>query len=88
MEAKIEEQEKKLQEEEPTVKEVEEVIDTLTDLAAIEVVAEEIAEAAIIADEMEKVEEQGIAEMVDLKVVDIGEMVAEEIAEEIEEEIV
>jgi len=86
VEAKIEEQEKKLQEE-PTVEEVEEVIDTLTDLAAIEVVAEEIAEAAIMADEMEEVEE-GIAEMVDLKVVDIGEMVAEEIAEEIEEEIV
>merc|ERR1719291_935898 len=76
VEAKIEEQEKK----------VEEVIDTLTDLAAIEVVAEEMAEAAIMADEMEEVEE-GIAEMVDLKVVDIGEMVAEEIAEEIEEEI-
>merc|ERR1712110_508068 len=50
VEAKIEEQEKKLQEE-PTV---EEVIDTLTDLAAIEVVAEEIAEAAIMADEMEE----------------------------------
>jgi len=88
VEAKIEEQEKKLQEEEPTVKEVEEVIDTLTDLAAIEVVAEEIAEAAIMADEMEEVEEQEIATMVDLKVVDIEEMVAEEIAEEIEEEIV
>jgi len=86
VEAKIEEQEKKLQEE-PTVEQVEEVIDTLTDLAAIEVVAEEMAEAAIMADEMEEVEE-GIAEMVDLKVVDIGEMVAEEIAEEIEEEIV
>merc|ERR1719331_3115886 len=74
VEAKIEEQEKKLQEE-PTVEQGEEVIDTLTDLAAI------------MADEMEEVEE-GIAEMVDLKVVDIGEMVAEEIAEEIEEEIV
>ena len=86
VEAKIEEQEKKLLEE-PTVEQVEEVIDTLTDLAAIEVVAEEMAEAAIMADEMEEVEE-GIAEMVDLKVVDIGEMVAEEIAEEIEEEIV
>merc|ERR1712110_425452 len=78
VEAKIEEQEKE---------QVEEVIDTLTDLAAIEVVAEEIAEAAIMADEMEEVEE-GIADVVDLKVIDIGEMVAEEIAEEIEEEIV
>merc|ERR1711936_41338 len=86
VEAKIEEQEKKLKEE-PTVEQVEEDIDTLTDLAAIGVVAEEMAEAAIMADEMEEVEE-GIAEMVDLKVVDIGEMVAEEIAEEIEEEIV
>jgi len=85
VEAKIEEQEKKLQEE-PTVEEVEKVIDTLTDLAAIEVVAEEIAEAAIMADEMEEVEE-GIAEMVDLKVVDIGEMVTEEIAEEIVEQV-
>merc|ERR1712080_263872 len=88
VEAKIEEQENKLQVEEPTVKEVEEVIDTLTDLAAIEVVAEEIAEAAILADEMEEVEEQEIATMVDLKVVDLEEMVAEEIAEEIEAEIV
>merc|ERR1712080_165415 len=68
--------------------EVQEVIDTLTDLAAIEVVAEEIAEAAIMADEMEEVEEQEIATMVDLKVVDLEEMVAEEIAGEIEEEIV
>merc|ERR1712066_598670 len=69
VEAKIEEQEKKLQEE-PTVEEVEEVIDTLTNLAAIEVVAEEMAEAAIMAEEMAEVEED-IKEMVDLKVVDI-----------------
>jgi len=86
VEAKIEEQEKMLQEE-PTVEKVEEVIDTLTNLAAIEVVAEEMAEAAIMAEEMAEVEED-IKEMVDLKVVDIGESVAEEIAEEIEEEIV
>ena len=85
VEAKIEEQEKMLQEE-PTVEKVEEVIDTLTNLAAIEVVAEEMAEAAIMAEEMAEVEED-IKEMVDLKVVDIGESVAEEIAEEIEEEI-
>merc|ERR1711910_97066 len=57
VQAKIEEQEKKLEEEEePTVEEVEQVIDTLTDLAAIEVVAEEMAEAALIADELEDVE--------------------------------
>merc|ERR1711890_200323 len=80
-------EEKKLQEEEPTVKEVEEVIDTLTDLAAIEVVAEEIAEAAIMADDMEEVEEQEIATMVDLKVVDLEEMVAEEIVEQVKEEL-
>jgi len=94
VEAKIEEQEKKLQEE-PTVEQVEEAIDTLTDLAAIEVVAEEMAEAAIMADEMAEVEkemmvdaEEDVKEMVDLKVVDIGESLAEEIAEEIKEEIV
>merc|ERR1711953_134051 len=94
VEAKIEEQEKKL-EEEPTVEQVEEAIDTLTDLAAIEVVAEEMAEAAIMADEMAEVEkemmvdaEEDVKEMVDLKVVDIGESLAEEIAEEIKEEIV
>jgi len=86
VEAKIEEQEKKLQEE-PTVEQVEEVIDALTNLAAIEVVAEEMAEAAIMAEEMAEVEED-IKKMVDLKVVNIGESVAEEIAEEIEEEIV
>jgi len=100
VEAKIEEQEKKL-EEEPTVEEVEEVIDTLTDLAAIEVVAEEIAEAALLADELEDVEvevlvdpeeEEGdITGLVDMKVIDIeksvAEAVAEEIAEEIEEEL-
>merc|ERR1712083_611223 len=88
--AKIEEQEKIL--EEPTVEEVEEVIDTLMNLAAVEVVAEEMAEAAIMADaevEMEVMQtEEDIKEMVDLKVVDLGESVAEEIAEEIEEEIV
>merc|ERR1712080_333269 len=71
VEAKIEEQENKLQVEEPTVKEVEEVIDTLTDLAAIEVVAEEIAEAAIMADDIEEVEEE------------IVEQVKEELAEEL-----
>jgi len=100
VEAKIEEQEKKL-EEEPTVEEVEEVIDTLTDLAAIEVVAEEMAEAALIADELEDVEvevlvdpeeeEEDITGLVDMKVIDIeksvAEAVAEEIAEEIEEEL-
>jgi len=100
VEAKIEEQEKKL-EEEPTVEEVEEVIDTLTDLAAIEVVAEEIAEAALLADELEDVEvevlvdpeeEEGdITGLVDMKVIDIeksvAEAVAEEVAEEIEEEL-
>jgi len=100
VEAKIEEQEKKL-EEEPTVEEVEEVIDTLTDLAAIEVVAEEMAEAALLADELEDVEvevlvdpeeEEGdITGLVDMKVIDIeksvAEAVAEEIAEEIEEEL-
>jgi len=100
VEAKIEEQEKKL-EEEPTVEEVEQVIDTLTDLAAIEVVAEEMAEAALIADELEDVEvevlvdpeeEEGdITGLVDMKVIDIeksvAEAVAEEIAEEIEEEL-
>jgi len=100
VEAKIEEQEKKL-EEEPTVEEVEEVIDTLTDLAAIEVVAEEMAEAALIADELEDVEvevlvdpeeeEKDITGLVDMKVIDIeksvAEAVAEEIAEEIEEEL-
>merc|ERR1711890_85220 len=57
--------------------EVEEAIDTLTDLAAIEVVAEEEAE--------------GITGLVDMKVIDIeksvAEAVAEEIAEEIEEEL-
>jgi len=95
VEAKIEEQEKIL-EEEPTVEEVEEVIDTLMNLAAVEVVAEEMAEAAIMADAEVEMEvmldpeqtEEDIKEMVDLKVVDIGESVAEEIAEEIEEEIV
>merc|ERR1712083_1253987 len=90
VEAKIEEQEKIL--EKPTVEEVEEVIDTLMNLAAVEVVAEEMAEAAIMADaevEMEVMQtEEDIKEMVDLKVVDLGESVAEEIAEEIEEEIV
>jgi len=100
VEAKIEEQEKKL-EEEPTVEEVEEVIDTLTDLAAIEVVAEEMAEAALLADELEDVEvevlvdpeeeEEDITGLVDMKVIDIeksvAEAVAEEIAEEIEEEL-
>lgn len=100
VEAKIEEQEKKL-EEEPTVEEVEQVIDTLTDLAAIEVVAEEMAEAALIADELEDVEvevlvdpeeeEEDITGLVDMKVIDIeksvAEAVAEEIAEEIEEEL-
>jgi len=100
VEAKIEEQEKKL-EEEPTVEEVEEVIDTLTDLAAIEVVAEEMAEAALIADELEDVEvevlvdpeeeEEDITGLVDMKVIDIeksvAEAVAEEVAEEIEEEL-
>jgi len=100
VEAKIEEQEKKL-EEEPTVEEVEEVIDTLTDLAAIEVVAEEMAEAALLADELEDVEvevlvdpeeEEGdITGLVDMKVIDIeksvAEAVAEEVAEEIEEEL-
>jgi len=100
VEAKIEEQEKKL-EEEPTVEEVEEVIDTLTDLAAIEVVAEEMAEAALLADELENVEvevlvdpeeEEGdITGLVDMKVIDIeksvAEAVAEEVAEEIEEEL-
>jgi len=100
VEAKIEEQEKKL-EEDPTVEEVEEVIDTLTDLAAIEVVAEEMAEAALLADELEDVEvevlvdpeeEEGdITGLVDMKVIDIeksvAEAVAEEIAEEIEEEL-
>jgi len=100
VEAKIEEQEKKL-EEEPTVEEVEEVIDNLTDLAAIEVVAEEMAEAALIADELEDVEvevlvdpeeeEEDITGLVDMKVIDIeksvAEAVAEEIAEEIEEEL-
>jgi len=101
VEAKIEEQEKKL-EEEPTVEEVEEVIDTLTDLAAIEVVAEEMAEAALIADELEDVEvevlvdpeeeeEEDITGLVDMKVIDIeksvAEAVAEEIAGEIEEEL-
>ena len=96
VEAKIEEQEKRL-EEEPTVEEVEDVIDTLMNLAAVEVVAEEMAEAAIMADaevEMEEMmldpeqAEEDIKEMVDLKVVDLGESVAEEIAEQIEEEIV
>ena len=95
VEAKIEEQEKIL-EEEPTVEEVEEVIDTLMNLAAVEVVAEEMAEEAIMADAEVEMEvmldpeqtEEDIKEMVDLKVVDIGESVAEEIAEEIEEEIV
>merc|ERR1711874_735506 len=100
VEAKIEEQEKKL-EEEPTVEKVEEVIDTLTDLAAIEVVAEEMAQAALIADELEDVEvevlvdpeeeEEDITGLVDMKVIDIeksvAEAVAEEIAEEIEEEL-
>merc|ERR1711953_1396192 len=98
VEAKIEEQEKKL-EEEPTVEEVEEVIDTLTDLAAIEVVAEEMAQAALIADELEDVEvevlvdpeEEEVTGLVDMKVIDIeksvAEAVAEEIAEEIEEEL-
>merc|ERR1711953_1266509 len=100
VEAKIEEQEKEL-EEEPTVEEVEEVIDTLTDLAAIEVVAEEMAEAALLADELEDVEvevlvdpeeeEEDITGLVDMKVIDIeksvAEAVAEEIAEEIEEEL-
>merc|ERR1712083_800077 len=94
VEAKIEEQEKIL--EEPTVEEGEEVIATLMNLAAVEVVAEEMAEAAIMADAEVEMEvmldpeqtEEDIKEMVDLKVVDIGESVAEEIAEEIEEEIV
>lgn len=100
VEAKIEEQEKKL-EEEPTVEEMEQVIDTLTDLAAIEVVAEEMAEAALIADELEDVEvevlvdpeeeEEDITGLVDMKVIDIekpvAEATAEEIAEEIEEEL-
>lgn len=100
VEAKIEEQEKKL-EEEPTVEEMEQVIDTLTDLAAIEVVAEEMAEAALIADELEDVEvevlvdpeeeEKDITGLVDMKVIDIekpvAEATAEEIAEEIEEEL-
>merc|ERR1711953_1094476 len=100
VEAKIEEQEKKL-EEEPTVEEVEQVINTLTDLAAIEVVAEEMAEAALIADELEDVEvevlvdpeeeEEDITGLVDMKAIDIeksvAEAVAEEIAEEIEEEL-
>merc|ERR1712107_842834 len=71
VEAKIEEQEKKL-EEEPTVEEVEQVIDTLTDLAAIEVVAEEEAD---------------ITGLVDMKVIDIEKSVAEAVAEEIAEEI-
>merc|ERR1740122_706065 len=67
---------------------VEELIDTLMNLAAVEVVAEEMAEAAIMADaevEMEMMldpeqTEEDIKEMVDLKVVDLGESVAEEIA--------
>merc|ERR1712083_349193 len=54
-----------------------------------------MAEAAIMADEMAEVEkemmvdaEEDVKEMVDLKVVDIGESLAEEIAEEIKGEIV
>merc|ERR1712173_276744 len=86
---------------EAKIEEQEEVIDTLTDLAAIEVVAEEMAEAALIADELEDVEveilvdpeeeEEDITGLVDMKVIDIeksvAEAVAEEIAEEIEEEL-
>merc|ERR1719222_1222917 len=47
-----------------------------------------LAVEAKIEEQEKKLQEEGTAEMVDLKVVDIGEMVAEEIAEEIEEEIV
>merc|ERR1711978_528629 len=82
-----------------TVEEVEQAIDTLTDLAAIEVVAEEMAEAALIADELEDVEVEVLVDpdeeeveditgLVDMKVVDIEKSVAKAVAEEIAEELV